>query len=40
MVLKGVKWVQSVLKLGKMVLKEVNWAPNNKIRSCGLERSQ
>ena len=29
-----------MIKLGKMVLKGVNWVPNDKIRSCGLERSQ
>ena len=27
-------------KLGQMVLKEANWAHNDKIRSNGLERSQ
>ena len=29
-----------MLKLGHMVLKGVNWAHNDEIRSNGLERSQ
>ena len=29
-----------MIKLGEMVLKGVNWAHNDKIRSNGLERSQ
>ena len=29
-----------MIKLGQMVLKEVNWVHNAKIRSYGLERSQ
>ena len=28
-----------MIELGQMVLKGVNWAPNAKIRSNGLERS-
>ena len=29
-----------MIKIGKMVLKRVNWVHNTKIRSNGLERSQ
>ena len=29
-----------MIKAGEIVLKEVNWVHNNKIRSNGLERSQ
>ena len=29
-----------MIKLGHMVLKGVNWVPNGKIKSNGLERSQ
>ena len=29
-----------MIKLGQLVLKEVNWVHNTKIRSYGLERSQ
>ena len=41
-----VKWswkesnVYTITKLGQMVLKEVNWVHNDKIRSNGLESSQ
>ena len=28
-----------MIKLGQIVLKEVNWAHNEKVRSYGLERS-
>ena len=30
----------TMIKLGQMVLKGVNWVRNDKIRSNGLERSQ
>ena len=30
----------TIIKLGQMVLKGVNWVHNDKIRSYGLERSQ
>ena len=33
-------WVHSMIKLGEMVLKGVNWVHSDKIRSNGLERSQ
>ena len=29
-----------MVKLGQIVLKEVNWSHNEKVRSYGLERSQ
>ena len=40
MVLKGVNWVTSIIKLGQRVLKGVNSIHNDKFRSNGLERSE